>query len=63
MVIFHNYVSLPEGNDLWLVRGIIPRDPYFRLVNPYNFPRTMDTWDLINQGYGHLLVITGYKML
>jgi len=21
----------------------------------------MDTWDLINHSYGHLLVITGYK--
>ena len=61
MVIFHSYVSLPEGNDLRLVMGIIPRYPYFRLVNRYNFPRPMDTWDLINHSYGHLLVITGYK--
>ena len=42
--IWVNYNDLTATSlESWLVRGIIPKLPYFRLVNYYNLPRYMDT--------------------
>ena len=38
--IWVNYDDLTVTSlESWLVRGIIPKWPYFRLVNYYNLPR------------------------
>ena len=43
-----NYNDLTATSlESWLVRGIIPKWPYFRFVNYYNLPR----WDVV----GHVL--------
>ena len=38
----YNDLTATEPWKSWLIRGIIPKLPYFRLVNYYNLPRLME---------------------
>ena len=40
----HDLTSRPKPGESWLVRGIIPKLPYFRLVKYYNLPRYMERY-------------------
>ena len=49
--IWANYNDLTATSlELWLIREMIPKWPYFRLVKYYNLPRYMDVYMIYDIG-------------